>query len=221
MIDRVWSWKIVEFDMNKLKLALVGMVASSICGCAATPQQKFDELVSLDINHFRDTMTVTDDSMETTAVFSTQRGWSEKHGILGVVWSDSFLRGYIDKRTGHKRFQAYVAMRHTLGDWARPYQANYGRPLRTTDVSKVSTDVDCSASDLYGSCKYEEHVVFDIHPDEVLRIWTEATPEDFKTLVWKFRIKNHGTKDYDDGIPLPEMIALVDMMNEYQFVPVQ
>ncbi len=191
-----------------------------LVGCA-TQAQKIEEILSLDVDHFRETMSITDDSMETTVVFSTQGGYTEKHGLLKIVWSDSFLRGYIDKKTGHKRFQVYVVMRHTLGDWAHPYQANYGRPLRTTDVSKVGSDVDCSGSDIYGSCKYEEHVVFDIHPDEVLRIWTEATPEDFKTLVWKFRVKNQGTKDYDDGIPLPEMIALVDMMNEYKFIPVQ
>ncbi|RZV37301.1 MAG: hypothetical protein EX272_05765 [Chromatiales bacterium] len=210
--------------MTNLKFTntiLVCAITAFIAGCAASPQQKLDELLSLDEAHFRDAMTITDDSLETTVVFSTQGGWAEKHGVLGIVWSDSFLRGYIDKQTGHKTFQAYVAMRHTLGGWAHPYQANYGKPLRTTDVSKVSTDVDCSASDLYGSCKYEEHVVFTIHPDEVLRIWTEVTPEDFKTKVWKFRIKNQGTKDYDDGIPLPEMLALVNAMNEYSYVPMQ
>lgn len=206
--------------MKRLLPFVVLLVATALAGCATT-EQKVKEALSLDVEHFKQTMLITDDSMETTVVFSTQDGFVEKHGLLNIVWSDSFLRGYIDKRTGHKRFQVYVAMRHTLGDWAHPYQANYGRPLRTTDVTKVHTDVDCSGSDLYGSCKYDEHVIFDIHPDEVLRIWTDVTPEDFKTLVWKFRVKNQGTKDYDDGILLPEMVALVDMMNEYQFVAIQ
>ena len=196
------------------------MLMALLSGCTTTAKQ-VEQALSLDVDHFKQTMDITDDAMETTVVFSTQGGWTQKHGLLGIVWSDSFLRGFINKRSGHKSFQVYVAMRHTQGGWARPYQANYGRPLRTTDVEKVGTDVDCSGMDMYGSCKYEEHVVFDIHADEVLRIWSEVTPEDFKTLVWKFRIKNQGTEDYDDGILLPEMVALIEMMNEYQYTAMQ
>jgi len=196
------------------------LTAAVVAGCSTT-QQQMDQALSLDVDHFKQTMQVRDDQLETVVVFSTQDGFVQKHGLLGIVWSDSFLRGYIDKRTGEKTYQCYVAMRHTMGDWARPYQANYGKPLRTQDVRKVDSDVDCSGSDLYGSCKYEEHVVFEIHPDEVLRIWMEVTPDDFKVKVWRFRIKNQGTEDYDDGILLPEMLALVEVMNEYQFEPMQ
>lgn len=206
--------------MSVTRYSLYGVFLVIICGCSTT-QQQVEKALNLDVDHFKQTMQITDDQMETTVAFSTAGGFVQKHGLLGIVWSDSFLRGYIDKRTGNKTFQCYVALRHTEGNWAHPYQANYGRPLRTEEVTKVHSDVDCSASDLYGSCKYEEHIVFNIHPDEVLRIWMEVTPEDFKDKVWKFRIKNRGTQDYDDGILLPEMLALVETMNDYQFEPMQ
>lgn len=197
------------------------LLAVALLSSCATTQRQLEEALSLDVDHFKQTMHVKDDPMEVSATFSTHKGFQAKHGLLGVVWSDSFLRGFVDKRTGEKTFQVYVVLRHTTNQWALPYQANYGRPLRTSPVQRVSSNVDCSAKDLYGSCRYEEHAVFTVEEAELRRVQRDATPEDFKSKGWLFKVKNRSGQDYDDGILLPEVIALLEAMDSYAPVAMQ
>lgn len=198
------------------------LIFFALAGCNTT-QRQIDLAQSLDVDHFKQTMKITDDRLEPVVTFSTVGGFQEKRGLLGIVWSDSFMRGYIDKSSGKQSFVVYVAMRHTEGDWLHPYQANYGRPLQTTKTKKVNSDVDCSGKDLYNSCTYSEHVVFDVEIDEVMRVWNETTTEQLSDLKnsWFFKVKNQGGQDYTDAILLPEMLALVEAMNEYDFIPTQ
>ncbi len=71
---------------------LLLVLAGSLSGCASGPT--VEELISLTPEHFRDTATVKDDVLETTAVISTENGYVERG------FADDFLRAFIDKKTG-------------------------------------------------------------------------------------------------------------------------
>ena len=166
---------------------------------------------SLDKQHFIDTITIKDDAFETYVVISTLNGfiqnWPRRHRLQ----PDSFLRGYIDKKTGIKSFKVYVHLKHYTGNWLYPYQANYGRPLRTSETIRVSSDVDCGGY----SCRYDEHAVFTVDEAELRRMET-LTPEDIATKTWVFKLKNQGGEDIMDGFNVNEILGFLEVMDNYK-----
>lgn len=205
-----------------MRYVLVFLLSVVFCTSAfGARKSQVERALELPVGHFKETMRIDDDPLETVATFSTADGFKATQGLLRVVWSDAFLRGFIDKQTGLKHYQVYVVLRHTNGDWHWPYQANYGRPLRTTEARRIGSDVDCSVSGVYGSCKYEEHAVFDVDEEELRRVQRDATPQDFTTKVWGFKLKNKSGNDYDDGLLLAEIVALLEVMDSYEPVPSQ
>jgi len=100
--------------LNTLRKVLltVALAGSGVAYGADPP------LLSLTMEHFRDTATVKDDALGTVATISTQNGYQEKRGLLRIVWNDTFLRGFIDKATGRRTFQVYqlIPTRALVGD---------------------------------------------------------------------------------------------------------
>tara|TARA_R110002096_G_scaffold245529_2_gene437764 strand:+ start:56 stop:655 length:600 start_codon:yes stop_codon:yes gene_type:complete len=190
----------------RLTLALLMLIYLS--ACAGNPQQQLDAALKLDVDHFKQHLTIEDDEFENIVVFSTHQGLKNTSG------TDEFLRGFIDKRTGIKTYQVYVSMKHRSGQWLYPYRASFGRPLITTQTKRIGSDVDCYSR--YSSCRYVEIVTFMIPEKEVLRVANNATPADFKTSAWKFKIKTKASEDYLGAILLPEILALIDTMNNYE-----
>lgn len=205
--------------MNIRIICLLLTSVVMLSGCLTGPT-KLEDALALDINHFKSTMNIKDDEFEPIVVFSTLKGLQGKQGLLGVVGTDEFLRGFLDKRTGQKSYQVYVNFRHRAGQWLFPYQANYGRPLMTTKVDRIGSDVDCTGS-RYSGCSYRETIVFSVPEKEFRRVQENATPADFKTKAWKFKVKTKAGEDYLSAILLPEVIALMDAMDEYQPVQMQ
>lgn len=199
--------------MKKYSMFLMVIFMS---GCAAHYQQlNKEKFFSLDKQHFKNTITIKDDEFEPTVVITTAKGFSEKYGLLGIVWNDAFLRGFINKNTGDKSIQVYVIKNHQGDGWLFPYQVNYGKPLRTQEVIKIDSDVDCTGS-TYTGCTYFEHFAFDVDESELRRIQNESTEEDFKTKAWLFKVKCKSGEDYMEGLPLPEIIAFLEVMDSYK-----
>ena len=63
--------------------------------------------------------------------------------------------------------------------------------------------------------------MFNILESELRRIQKTSTPEDLATKVWLFKIKTRSGGDYDGWIYLAEIIALLEVMDEYKPVPTQ
>lgn len=200
----------------KIKVATLVFIIMFSTGCAATFQKReVDRVFSLNVEHFKNTISIQDDGLESVAVISTEKGYSTKHGLLNVVWNDLFLRGFIDKKSGVKSYQVYVALAHRSNNWLTPYQVNYGKPLKTASAKKIHSDVDCTASK-YSGCTYFEHFTFKPEESELRRIVEKAKPEDFKKATWKLRIKTQGGQDINEFIPLPEVIAFMEVMDSYK-----
>src|SRR5258706_13872705 len=65
-------------------------------------------LLTLTLEHFRDTATVKDDPVDAITTISTEKGFVERKGPMRTVWNDEYLRSVIDKKTGQKSFQVYA-----------------------------------------------------------------------------------------------------------------
>jgi hypothetical protein len=116
-------------------------------------------ILSLTMEHFRDTATLKDDALDTTATITTEPGFIEHAGLLRVVWHDTFLRVFIDKRTGVKRFQVYEWMTYS-GGWRFYETANFATSAGPVSVpaTLISKDVDGCTN----GYDYTEHVAFTV-----------------------------------------------------------
>src|SRR5277367_2919885 len=81
-------------------------------------------LVSLSMEHFRDTATVKNDPVGDKITISTENGFAEHSGPLRMVWTDEFLRGVIDTKTGQKSFEVNAWVTYS-GKWRSYESANY------------------------------------------------------------------------------------------------
>lgn len=196
--------------------AIVSATCIVVGGCGAELQkQEMQKALSLSPEHFKQTTKVKDDELESVVTFSTEGGYSEKRGLLGVIWSDEFLRAFRDKKSGAVRFQVYLAWVHQGSGWMHPYQANYGKPLIVTPTQKVTSDVSCSGGK-YSGCIYSEHVVFDLSDGEFKRVIEGATADDLTSKVWRFRVKGQSGLDYDGAILLSEFFGLKAALDEHR-----
>lgn len=194
-----------------------------LAGCINHQQKVINErdrYLSMTVDEYRSLVTIKDDALESFVTFSTKKGFKQEHGLANVIWNDFFLRGFLDKKTGTQSIQVYAALEHTYNRWLFPYQANYGKPLIITSVTKLGKDVDCSNSDLYNSCVYKEHVAFSIDQKEVNRI-RGVIQENSTNQFWVFRLKTHGGIDIDDGFSKNEFRALLEAMDSYAPIPAQ
>ncbi len=206
-----------------MRFLIVVLLFSLISGCANHQQKAQDEgirYLNISKEEHKALISVKDDPLETVAILSTQAGFQQRHGLANVVWNDFFLRGFIDKKTGAKSVQVYAALEHVKGTWLHPYQANYGNPLVTTPTVSIASDVDCSVSNLYGSCRYREHVGFMLSQDELNRV-EETIKTDPQNKIWLFKMKTRAGHDITDGFTTNEIAALIEKMNEYKPVVTQ
>src|ERR1019366_5614853 len=97
---------------------------SGLVAWADTAVAKDPPILSLSMEHFRDTATLKDDVLDTTATITTEPGFIEHQGLLRVVTHDTFLRGFIDKTTGETTTQVYEWITYD-GAWRFYETANF------------------------------------------------------------------------------------------------
>ena len=56
------------------------------------------QLLAMTPQDFEKSASIKDDALEVVATITTGPGFKEKHGLLGLVGSDNFLRAFIDKK---------------------------------------------------------------------------------------------------------------------------
>lgn len=207
--------------MRSVPISLLA-ISLFLAGCSTTSgqlQNQVNEAAKYPVSHFRETLSVRDDALEATAVLSTINGFRQKHGLLGIVWNDAFLRAHIDKANRERTFQVYVIMRHQSGDWLFPYQANFGSPLQSIKTDKVNSSVDCTFHE-YSGCTYTEQVVFEV-PEEELRRYGTAPATEEESKLWRFRIKTQAGVNHNDYLFRNEVLGLLEAVDEFKPVPMK
>jgi len=122
-------------------------------------------LLSLPMEHFRDTAIVNTDAAAGKTTISTENGFVDRSG-LRTVWNDEFLTGVTNTTTGKMSIQVEARITYS-GHWRQYETVNYlvagsSQSAATTLIDK--NERNCTP----GDCTYTEHVAFPID-EQVLR----------------------------------------------------
>lgn len=206
--------------MKKITIVFIFIAVITITGCAPTREATIKQILSLDTQHFKDTITIKDDASDTVAEFSTLNGYRQKK-FLGIDWLDSFLRGFINKKTGKRSYQVYQFISYQGRGWRFYNRVDYETPEgpRSKALTRFHEEVmNCSSSI---DCTYEEHVVFDVE-EALLREIAERSPEiqgklnaQGKIIAWSYKLYSKAGHELEYGLPPAEVAGLLERMDEY------
>ena len=196
--------------------ALLAALMTIVAGCSINPSKSelMHHVMGLSIEHFQHAVTVKDDAYEQFAVLTSKNGFVPPRHLTQKNWSDEYLRGFIDKKTGAHSYQVYVIIDRWGWDWIKPFQANFGKPLTSEKTVRIGREKVCNRKK--SPCVRREIVGFSLPEHELRRVVDNATPQDLKSRVWLFKIKTKDGSDYNSGLPLAEIIGLYRAMQAYQ-----
>ncbi len=206
--------------MPMKKIAIVFIAVITITGCVPTHEATVKQILSLDARHFKDTITIKDDASDTVAEFSTLNGYRQNK-FLGIDWLDSFLRGFINKKTGKRSYQVYQFISYQGRGWRFYNRVDYETPegSRSNALTRFHKEaMNCSSSI---DCTYEEHVVFDVE-EALLREIAKRAPEiqgklnaQGKIIAWSYKLYSKAGHELEYGVPPAEVVGLLERMDEY------
>ncbi len=184
------------------------MVLGLLTGSA---QAKDPALLSLGMEHFRDTATVTDDPKSATTTVSTESGFAEHEGPMRMVWNDEYLEAVIDDRTGGQSFQvhAWVIYSRIWRDYETvTYQTPSGpRSAPATAIRRTSEN--CAV----GECTYTEHVAFPVEEKFLRELAAGYVPA--KPALWRFRLLAKSGPEYSGELSNAEIAGLLAKVDEF------
>ena len=192
--------------MISRKLALcAGMALALASFPASAKNRQLERLLAMTPEAFESSAEVKDDRLETVAEVNTLKGFQWKQGLLGIVWDDLFLRGYVDKKTGLVTHQVYASLVWQGSGWPFFRQVNMALPSGTQsfELSRIASDVDCSGS-RYGGCTYFEHVLFTLTDEQLRSIAATYLPGSPNGIAMRF--KGQGGVD-KDAVLMPSEVA--------------
>jgi hypothetical protein len=175
------------------------------------------QLSALTPDNVAERVTLKDDDLEAQAVFTTEPIYKEKGGLLGGVANDSFLRAFVDKRTGQVSWQVYIIINYSASAWQFYEVANYQTSQGVTQVPVTIIDRDVYDCTSYGTCSYTEQLGFDL-TDEVVRALAKLYLPGGKLGIWRFRLEGHGGGDFTDGIAAAEVAGLVNAVDRWRSI---
>jgi PDZ domain len=172
-------------------------------------------LLSLSLEHFRDTASVTDDLPSATATISTEPGFVEHSGPLHTVWQDEFLTAVIDHKSGQKSFLVHQVITYS-GNWRAYETARYRSAAgpRSVPANLVRKEaVNC----LVGECTYTEEVAF--VADEASLRQLAATYAPGKAVLWPYQLSVKSASALNAGLSTAEIAGLLVKVDAYTGAP--
>jgi hypothetical protein len=194
----------------KSKFLNTGVLALFILAAGAA-QAKDSDPLSLSVEHFKDTATVTDTGPDAVTI-STENGYKETRGPLRTVWNDEFLEGIIDKKTGRKSFLASVWITYT-GNSRSYATASYLAPQGPRSVPATLTRLNKSYCAV-GDCTYTEYLTFPV--DETMLRQLAAEPAAGKHVLWSFKLVAKSGPDYSGCFSSAEIAGLLAKVDDYR-----
>jgi hypothetical protein len=189
--------------------ALAPLIALGLTAGAA--HAKDPALLSLALEHFRDTATVTDDPADGVTTISTEKGFAEHRGPMRTVWNDEYLTGAIDKKTGQKSFQVHAWITYR-GNWRFYETANYQTIAGAKSVPAAQTGKEmenCAT----GDCMYTERLAFPIDEELLRRLGAANAPG--KPVIWAYKFVARSGPDYAGGLSSAEIAGILAKVDEF------
>jgi hypothetical protein len=187
-----------------------------VCGlCAESALAKDPPLLSLSMEHFRDTATIADDALTAKVTISTEKGYIERSGPLHMVWHDEFLTATIDKKTGEKSFQVHDEITYN-GKWRYYDSASYqgASGPRSAPAVQISKE---SANCALGECVYTERISFPVEEELLRQLAAANVPA--KPVLWTFKaLAKSGPAD-SGALSSAEIAGLLLKVDQYTGTP--
>ena len=195
-----------------MKLRIVAVAASILVSSTmGAVYAKDPALLSLSMEHFRDTATLKEDPLGGAATITTENGFAERTGPMRMVWNDEFLSGVIDKKTGQKSYQVYAWIIYS-GRWRSYETATYQSASGPQSVP--ATKIGSSAANCaVGDCTYTERIAFPVDEELLRRLAAGYAPG--KAAVWAYRFIAKTGPDFAGGISSAEIAGLLAKVDEY------
>ncbi len=187
------------------------LVSLVILGFAVgAAQAKDPPLLSLNMEHFRDTATVNFDSADAVTTITTENGYVEHTGLMRMVWNDEYLRGVIDKKSGQKSFQVYALIIYTGNP--RSFATATYQTAAGTQSALVTALTTSATGCAVGDCTYTARVAFPVD-EELLRRLAAAYIPGSPTL-WHFKIIAASGSAYAGQISNAEIAGFLAKVDE-------
>jgi hypothetical protein len=190
----------------------LSVVVPAIAGAQSKTEQRTLALLARQPAELVAAIKVTGDSLDPQITISTQGVTAiTSKGLLASTTSEnSFLRAFINRKTGAVSAQVYHSMTYGGRGFDTFARATYEAPdgIEEAAVSQVSSDVSCAR---YG-CTHYADVVFPIKI-EVLRAAAKAFNPTAPLFGIRYRIFGQSGTNIDDGLPGNEMAAFVAVID--------
>ncbi len=194
-----------------MKFPIAALVSIIVLGFAVNSAQAKDPpLLSLDMEHFRDTATVKIDPTNAVTAISTENGYVEHTGLMRMVWNDEYLKGVIGKKTGRKSFQVYASIiyKGNLRSFATAtYQTAGG--AQSVPVDALGSEV---AGCAVGDCTYTEHIAFPIDEESLRQLAASYVPG--RPTLWRYKIIPKSGPAYTGEISNAEIAGFLAKVDE-------
>ena len=194
-----------------MKIRTAALVLIVVLGFVNTVQAKDPPLLSLDMEHFRDTATVKIDPTDAVATITTENGYVEHTGPMRMVWNDEFVRGVIDKKTGQKSFQVYASIIYEGNQrsfTSATYQTVGG--TQSVPVTALSREVTKCA---VGDCTYTDKIAFPVDEEYLRELAAGYVPG--KPALWHFKLIARSGPAYTGEISNAEVAGFLAKVDEY------
>jgi len=190
-----------------MKNSIAALVPLIALGFAANSANAKDPaLLSLTMEHFRDTATVKDDPVDAITTISTENGYAEHTGPMRMVWNDEYLTSAIDKKTGQKSFQVYAWTIYS--GRLRSYESvNYQTPTGPKSVPAIQIGKE-TANCAVGDCLYTERVAFPVDEDLLRQLAAGNVPG--KPTIWAYKFIAKTGPDYAGGLSSAEIAGIAE-----------
>jgi hypothetical protein len=181
------------------------------CGSFA----KDPALLSLGMEHFRDTASLDTDPAKGQTTISTEPGYVEHSGLMGMVWHDEFLTAVIDAKTGRTSFRIDLSI--TYSGARRSYLtaslAGLNGPSAVVPTLVKTESANCSV----GECMYTDHLMIPVDEALLRRIAAAYVPG--KPVALTYTLTPKRGADYRSELSSAEIAGLVAKLDAYAAAP--
>jgi hypothetical protein len=192
------------------RAAAIGVLGLSLASAQSLARDA--PLLSLGMEHFRDTASITDGA--STVVVSTEPGFVEHLGPLRSVWNDQYLQATIDKSGGKKSFEVDASI--TYSGRRRTYQkATYETSSGPHEAA--ATLVRAESANCAIECTYTEHLRFPVDEALLRDIAAGYTPG--KPTLWRFKLITRFGSPYQGELSNAEIAGLLAKVDGYSAAP--
>lgn len=199
--------------MKRMVIAMAAMIYGAPAFGADRNQAQVEALISRPPSELIPLIAVKGDGLDPSVEVSTF-GVTQivSKGLLASTTTEnSFLRGFIDRKTGAVTAQIYHRVAYNARGWRFYNRATYESPngIEEVEATRVSTDVSCGR---YG-CYYTEEMIVPVKFDilqKAAQLFSPSNPG----LGIHYRLFAQNGANVDEALPGNEIAAFVTVVEK-------